>query len=106
MTHVDICKRHNAAPASRMQFLVSSAEELPEKLSPASAGSIFVGEALALVDTEVAFCAFSKVLKPGANLVFYDKEACDFPIEPSSVMLKTRRLVRSWTRIGGPSIGI
>lgn len=71
VTHVDICRHRNAASASRMQFLLSSAEELPGKVAPASADAVFVGEALALMDTEAAFHAFSRVLKPGGTLAIW-----------------------------------
>lgn len=172
VTHVDTCRRRNAASAAQMQVLVSSAEELPGKVEAASADAIFVGEALALMDPPAALSAFGTVLKPGgtlaiwfygrptfadgekqrcqalydkiitkltgamirgggpksvagwkratdmmaswfdnvafqadswedvqrfkwntgASLVFYDKEACDFPVEPSSVVTEDEKV--------------
>lgn len=77
VTHVDICRRRNAATQAEMQFLLSSAEELPEKVPPGSADAIFVGEALALMDPEAALRAFGRVLKPGGTLAiwFYGRPA-------------------------------
>lgn len=69
--HVDICRRRNASSASRITFLVASGEEVADNTTAASADAIFVGEAIALMDTEAAIAGFSRILKPKGTLAIW-----------------------------------
>lgn len=75
--HLDICRHRNGGFASsersetKWDFLVSPGEGVADRVPPASADAVFVGEALALMDAEAAINGFARVLKPGGTLAVW-----------------------------------